>query len=97
MAKYIVTYYRCNKPSSPSESEYLFEEYQNWLNCMSNIANTTGKSHTVSANGTVSEGSKTTMPGYIIFEASSINRAIQIAKTCPFLISGGTVEVAELI
>jgi len=37
------------------------------------------------------------MSGYSIIEAASIEEATTIAKACPFLDIGGTIEVSELM
>jgi hypothetical protein len=52
---------------------------------------------TVNADGSVSEGSSVSMSGYTIIEADSMDAAVDITKTCPFLEMGGSMEVAEKI
>jgi hypothetical protein len=37
------------------------------------------------------------MSGYTIVEADSMGAALEMAKTCPFLDIGGSLEVSELI
>jgi len=37
------------------------------------------------------------MSGYTIIEADSMEAALSIAKDCPFLEMGGSLEVSELI
>ena len=39
----------------------------------------------------------TTMSGYTVVEANSIEDALVMAKACPFLDIGGSLEVSELI
>lgn len=52
---------------------------------------------TINPDGSVTAGSKTSMSGYTIVEAESIEAAISIAKACPFLDINGSLEVSELI
>ena len=52
---------------------------------------------TVNPDGTVTTGSKTSMSGYTIINANSIEEAVSVAKTCPFLEIGGSLEVSELM
>jgi hypothetical protein len=52
---------------------------------------------TVNSDGTVSSGGTTTMSGYTIIEADSMDAALSIAKACPFLEIGGSLEVSELM
>jgi hypothetical protein len=37
------------------------------------------------------------MSGYTIIEADSMESALSIARSCPFLEVGGSLEVSELI
>ena len=52
---------------------------------------------TVHPDATVTTGSATSMSGYTIIEADSMEAALEIAKACPFLDINGTLEVSELI
>lgn len=51
----------------------------------------------MSPDRTVTPGSTTSMSGYTIIEAESMEAALQIARACPFLDIGGSLEVSELI
>ncbi|MBX2846717.1 MAG: hypothetical protein KTR16_00240, partial [Acidiferrobacterales bacterium] len=42
-------------------------------------------------------GSSVAMTGHTVVEASSMQQAIEFAKTCPFLNINGTLDVAELV
>ena len=55
------------------------------------------RTHTVNSDGTVTTGGTTTMSGYTIVAANSMDAALLIAKACPFLEIGGSLEVAELM
>ena len=52
---------------------------------------------TVNSDGTVTTGGTTPMSGFTIIEAESTEAAISIAKACPFLDIGGSLEVSELM
>ena len=53
--------------------------------------------YTVNSDGTVTTGGKTTLSGFTIIEADSVEEALEIAKGCPFLEIGGFLGVSELI
>ncbi len=53
--------------------------------------------HTLKADGSVTEGSSTTMTGHTIIQAESVEQAIEMVQSCPFLEINGTLEVAEII
>ncbi|MFT5085347.1 MAG: hypothetical protein ACI9Y1_003406 [Lentisphaeria bacterium] len=45
----------------------------------------------------MTEGGSPLMSGYTIIESESMEQALAIAKACPFLDIGGSLEVFELI
>jgi len=58
----------------------------------------TGAAKTVTSDGSVSDGSATGhTTGYGLFSADSHDAAVEIAKGCPVLSGGGSVEVYETI
>jgi len=54
-----------------------------------------GQSKTVTAGGVENHGGANPLSGYSICEAADMDKALGIAKGCPILAAGGTVEVAE--
>ena len=71
-----------------------------WLSSLGDAAvspaNPLKNTSTVHPDGTVTAGGDTTMSGYTIIEADSMDQALSIAKACPFLEIGGSLEVSEL-
>lgn len=58
----------------------------------------TGAARTVAANGSVSDGGGSNpLTGYSLLNADNLDAAVNMAKGCPILKSGGSVEVAETI
>lgn len=55
----------------------------------------------VSADQSVSQGiviaENQTLGGNMVVRASSINEAVEIAKSCPILMMGGNVEVRDIL
>jgi len=101
MARYIITYLGGDQPSSPEEGKQHFEKYKEWLSSLGDSvvspANPFKNTSTVNSDGTVTAGSTTSMSGYTIIEADCIETALEIAKACPFLDIGGSLEVSELV
>ena len=52
---------------------------------------------TVNPDRAITSGSTTSMSGYTIIEVDSMDAALEIAKACPFLDIGGSIEVSELV
>lgn len=101
MSKYIITYLGGDKPSSPEEGKQHFSKYMNWLSSLGNSAispaNPLKNTSRVNSDGSVTSGGETSMSGFTIIETDSMESALSIAKSCPFLEIGGSLEVSELI
>ncbi len=101
MPQYMITYLGGNQPSSPEEGKQHFIKYKQWLAALGDSvvspANPLKNTKTINSNGSVVDGGSTTMSGYTIIEADSIDAATDIAKACPFLDLEGSLEVSELI
>jgi len=101
MPQFIIIYIGGNPPATPEEGKAHMEKYKAWLVALGNSAvspaNPMKNTHTVNSDGAVVEGGKSSMSGYTIVEADSHDDAISIAKDCPFLEVGGSLEVSELM
>ena len=101
MPQYMITYLGGDQPSSPEEGKQHFSKYMDWLSSLGDSAvspaNPLKDTSTVNSDGTVTTGSTTSMSGFTIIETDSMEAALLIAKACPFLDIGGSLEVSELI
>ncbi|MCP4259538.1 MAG: hypothetical protein GY774_18815 [Planctomycetes bacterium] len=101
MPQYLITYLGGDQPSSPEEGKQHFAKYKEWLSSLGDSAvspaNPLKNTSTVNSDGTVTTGGTTSMSGFTIIEADSMEAALSIAKACPFLDIGGSLEVSELI
>jgi hypothetical protein len=101
MPKFVIVYLGGDQPSSPEEGKQHMAKYREWLSSLGDSAvspaNPFKNTSTVNSDGTVTTGSTTSMSGYTIIEAESMESALSIAKSCPFLNIGGLLEVSELM
>jgi len=101
MAKFILSYLGGNHPSTPEEGQKHFAKYKAWLGGLGSAvispANPFKHTHTIKPDGSASSGSITNMSGFTVVEAESMDAALAIAKSCPFLEIDGTLEVSELV
>ena len=97
----MLVYLGGNQPSNPEEGKMHFEEYRNWLiglgDAIISAANPLKDTHVIHPDGQTEAGSTTTMSGFTVIEAESIEAAVKISQTCPFQKIGGTLEVSELV
>ena len=100
MPQYIIVYLGGDQPSNPGEGKQQMSKYMDWLSSLGDSAvspaNPLKNTSTVNPDGTVTPGGKTTMSGYTVIKADSMDAALSIAKACPFLDIGGSLEVSEL-
>ena len=101
MPQYMIVYIGGNQPSTPQQGQAHFAKYKQWLASLGAAAispmNPLKNTQTVSADGSVRAQSITSMSGFTTVEAQSIDAALEMAKACPFLDIGGSLEVSELV
>ena len=101
MAQYVIVYLGGSPPSTPEEGKQHMAKYMDWLSSLGDKAvspaNPLKGTQTVNPDGSVSDGGESGMSGYTIIEADSMEAAMAVAKACPFLEIGGSLEVSELM
>jgi len=101
MPQYIFVYLGGEYPSNPEDGQKHFEKYQQWLTSLGSAVISPAipfkDTHTVQADGTVSPGSMTAMSGLSIIQLGSMEEAVAVAQSCPFLEINGALEVSEMI
>lgn len=99
MPKFVFAYHGGSMPETPEEGAKEMERWQSWLGSMGDDAvdfgNPVGPSKTVSAENVVDNGGANPLSGYSLVNAPNMDAAVELAKGCPALQNGGTVEVAE--
>ena len=89
MPQYVIVYLGGDQPSSPEEGKQHFSKYMDWLSSLGDSAvspaNPLKNTSTINSDGTVTTGGTTSMSGYTIIKADSMDAALSIAKACPFL------------
>jgi hypothetical protein len=101
MNQYIIIYLGGDRPSSPEEGKKHFAKYQAWLASLGDAVVRPmvpyGNSHTIAPDGTATPGSVASMSGHTVIQAESVEAAVEMSRTCPFLETNGSLEVAELV
>lgn len=101
MSNYIINYIGGDKPSTPEEGQQHFALYQQWLGSLGDAAVKPmvpfKGTRTIAPDGRVSEGSVVNLSGHTIIRAESIEDALEMAASCPFLAINGSLEVAEMV
>lgn len=101
MPHYMITYLGGEQPETPEAGKQHMAKYMQWLSSLGESAvspaNPLKLTRLVHPDGSVSTGGTTGMSGFTIVDAESMDAALVIAKACPFLDVGGSLEVSEMI
>jgi hypothetical protein len=102
MAKYLFSYHGGKMPEGEEAIAEMMAAWGAWFESMGETVldggNPVMTSATVASDGSTSDGGGANpVGGYGLFEAASMDAATEMAKGCPVLTSGGSVEVGETI
>jgi hypothetical protein len=100
MPEFVFAYHGGKKPDTPEEGAAMMEAWNAWLEDLGdasiNPGSPVGMSKTVSADGVADDGGSNPLVGYSIVKADTIDEAVKMAQSCPF-VQMGTIEVAEIM
>lgn len=85
---------------TPQEQDKIMAEWGQWFGSLGqNLVDGgnpfSGQASSISADGKVSNGASSGLTGYSVIKADDLATATNMAKGCPVLSSGGTIEVFE--
>ena len=99
MPKFVFAYHGGKRPETPEEGARVMALWTQWFQEMGdNVVdggNPVGMSQTVTSDGVADGGGANPISGYTLVSASDMQGATDMAKGCPILLDGGSVEVAE--
>ena len=101
MSRYLVTYHGGEMPADPEAQQQVLQAFQTWAasvgSALLDPGAPLGQAKTVSASG-ISEGmSGASISGYTLLEASSLDDAVRLLGSHPYVSRGGSLQVSELI
>jgi len=101
MKQFVFVYLGGNQPSSEAEAQEHYKKYFEWLESLGEAAVIPTiplkDTATVSPDGSIGQGGSSAMSGFSVIKAESIEAALEIARVCPFLEIGGSLEVSEMM
>ena len=102
MPKYLLSYHGGNPNLTEAEQESSMAAWGAWLGGLGDAlvdgGNPIGAVATISSDGTTShDGGSNPVNGYSLVTAPDIEGALSLAKGCPILSNGGSVEIGETI
>jgi len=98
MSNFVFVYHATNMPQNPEDGAKEMEKWNAWVkdlgDAMINPGTPMGNSQMVSSTGVNEAGGPAPIMGFSIIKADNMDAALEIAKSCPFLVFG-TVQVAQ--
>ena len=99
MAKYALIFHGGAMPETEEESAKVMAAWGVWMEglgaALTDPGNPLGDTTTIHSDGsTTPGGGSNPATGYTLIEADSSDDAVTLAKGCPILASGGSIEVA---
>ncbi len=100
MSKFVLTYLGGSMAATPAEQEVVMAKWGQWFgelgSAVTDMGNPFGTSAAVRADGSRSD-TQAGLGGYSIVSAESLEDAAALAKGCPILAAGGSVEIYEAL
>lgn len=101
MTNFMIAYYGGRQPSSQEEGVIEMKKWKSWIESLGDKIVNPGTplpiSKLVTANSVEDDKDPNSMKGFAVVKAESIEAAIEIAKTDPFLKLGGTIRVSKMV
>ncbi len=98
MANFVLIYHGGRMPESPEEGAVVMQAWTTWFGQLGDAlvdgGNPVSKTRLIGEDGSVSDPAST-VSGYSVIKAESLDAAVALAKGCPVLSGGASIEVAE--
>ena len=101
MTKFLLAYHGGSVPD-PDAQEEVMTAWFAWFGSLGDAlvdgGNPIGPASTIKADGNIDDnGGPNPVSGYSIIDAADMAAAIELAKGCPVVAAGGSIEVAQTI
>ena len=101
MANFMIAYYGGNQPSSKEEGMAQMGKWKAWIESLGETVVNPGTplmdTKIVTSSDVQDEKDPNAMKGFAVVKAESIEAAVEIAKSDPFLENGGIILVSQMM
>ena len=102
MPTYLITYHGGpGMPSTPEAAEQMLAAFQAWVAEVGDAMRDPGAplsgAKTVSADSEVDGQREAAIAGYTVIEGATLDDAVRLVRTHPFLTRGGSLQVSESV
>jgi hypothetical protein len=96
---YLLVYHGGSMPESEEEGKKVTQAWTDWFSTLGDAlvdgGNPVSHVKTIGNDGAVRDGTVNPPTGYSVIKAESLDAAVALAKGCPVLGGGASIEVAE--
>ncbi|HYM83545.1 MAG TPA: hypothetical protein VEY67_05300 [Candidatus Dormibacteraeota bacterium] len=97
--KYVLVYRGGGMPEGEEAQRQVLAAWEAWFGrlggALADPGNPASRSRSIASDGSVSAEGRPTISGYSILSAGTLDEAVELAKGCPVLTSGASIEVVE--
>ena len=101
MTNFMIAYYGGNQPSSKEEGMAQMNKWKAWVEGLGETIVNPGtplpESKIVTSSRVEDDNDPNSMKGFAVVNTESMEAAIEIAKSDPFLENGGTIRVSQMM
>lgn len=101
MPNFMIAYFGGEQPASKEEGMAHMEKWKAWVESLGDAIVNPGTplpvSKIVTADSVKNDNDPNSMKGFAVVKAASIEAAVEIAKSDPFLEMGGTIRVSQMM
>lgn len=101
MAKFMIAYYGGDQPASKEEGMKHMQNWQEWVKSLGDKIENPGtplpQSKLVTSTDVKDDTDPNSMKGFAVVKAETIDEAVEIAKSDPFLNMNGTIRVSQMM
>jgi hypothetical protein len=98
MANYLLVFHGGSMPENPEEGAKVMQAWTDWFGTLGDAlvdgGNPASGTKAIASDGTVSDVANGPT-GYSILKADSFDAAVELAKGCPVLAGGASLEVVQ--
>ncbi len=102
MARFLLSYHGGTMGDTPDQQAAQMAKWMAWFGSLGAGLVDQGRpistARTVASDGSVAEGGGANMvTGYTVIDATDLDAAVRIARGCPLLQTGGSIEVGQTL
>ena len=99
MSNFLLLYHGGSRPEDPAEQAQVMKAWTDWFGKLGSAlvdgGNPASQTREIAANGAVTQVNGTAPTGYSIIKAADMDSAVALAKGCPVLLGGASLQVVE--